>query len=144
MRLTRKDLFLATLRVIVGFCLISYLIFLYLHWVKLVPNKSNFYNLIIMWVLFLLWLFILLMWIFRFCFKKPRLVQFIAWIFIILFANYSWIIDYPQNQYVFLKDILNFLGFLAVVLSFSKLCIYDKCMKKQIEEKKQQMEVIEV
>jgi hypothetical protein len=79
-------------------------------------------------------------WLFKPCFKKPRIIQAFMWIFLILFPVYTWIQDNPAN-YVFLHDILQVIWTLALALSFGKICVYNKCEKKQEEA---EIEIIEV
>jgi len=81
--------------------------------------------------------------IFKPCFKKPRLIQAFMWIFLILFPVYTHIQDNPQNL-VFLHDILQIIGALATILSFGKICVYDKCKKQAEQIKEEEMEIIEV
>ena len=143
--MTKKDLFLMSLRTFVGWALLGYVIYLYINKVDIIPGKVWSYDATILIITGLIALMIIAVWLFRICFKKPRLTQVLMWIFLILFAYYSWITDYPVNHnYVFLRDILVVLWTLATILWFTKLCIYDKCQKIEEKKKEEQMEIIEV
>jgi len=143
--MTKKDLFLMSLRTFVGGALLGYVIYLYVNQVDIVPGKVWSYDATILSIVGLIALMIIAVGLARICFKKPRLTQIFMWIFLILFAYYSWITDYPANpNYVFLRDILVVLWSLATILGFTKLCIYDKCQKIEEKKKEEQMEIIEV
>jgi len=143
--MTKKDLFLMSLRTFVWGALLWYVVYLYINQVDIVPWKVWTYDATILAITWLIWLMIIAVWLFRICFKKPRLTQILMWIFLILFAYYSWITDYPVNHYhVYLRDFLVVLGTLATILWFTKICIYDKCKKIEEKQKEEQMEIIEV
>ncbi len=143
--ITKKDLFLMFLRVIVWVSLLSYVIFLYTHKVDIVPTKPWNYDVVILAIVALISLMIILVWLFRICFKRPRLTMFLMGIFLILFAYYSGIVDYPKNSnMVYLRDILVVLWVLASTLGLTNLCVYDKCKKIEEKIKEEKMEIIEV
>jgi len=136
----KKDILLISLRTIIGISLLSYVIYLSINQADIVPTKPWNYDLtvyIILWILAFAFIFL---WAAKPCFKRPRTIQVIVWIAIILFANYVWLKDNPSS-YIFLKDILSVLWSIITVLWFTKVCIYDKCQQKQEEA---EIEIIEV
>lgn len=136
----KKDIWIMSLRIIIGLSLLAYIIYLYINQADIIPTKSENYDItiyIIVWILACILIFI---WIMKTCFKKPRTLQVIMWIFIILFVNYVWLKDNPSAN-IFIKDILSVIWVIITILWFTKVCIYDKCQKKQEET---EMEIIEV
>ena len=143
--MTKKDLFLMSLRTFIGGALLWYVIYLYVNHIDIVPTKEWPYDATILVITGLIALMMIAVGLFRICFKKPRLTMIFMGIFLILFAFYSGITDYPQNsQPVFLRDILAVIWSLATLLWFTKICIYDKCKKIEEKQKEEQMEIIEV
>ena len=139
----KKDTIVWLLRTIVGLWLLSYVIYLWYNQIDIVPSKEWGYDLTILVITWIIALVMIFVWIAKPCFKKPRIIQGVMWIFLILFAQYSWIVDtYTTHQYLW--DILKVIGALALALSFGKICTYDKCssVEKQIESG--EMEVIEI
>jgi len=139
----KKDNLIGVLRVIVGLGLLSYVIYLWYNHIDIVPGKDWSYDLAILAIVWIISLVMIFVWIAKPCFKKPRIIQAIMWIFLILFAQYSGITDnYEIHQYLW--DILKVIWSLALALSFGKICVYDKCssIEKQIES--WEMEIIEI
>lgn len=134
-----------SIKTLIGISLAWYSVYLFINQTDIVPSKPWNYDIAILIITWLIWLIITGIWLLRICLNKPRLTMILTGIFIILFAYYSWITDYPTNPNpVFLRDILVILWTFAVIFWMTKICIYDKC--KQIEEKKkeEEMEIIEV
>ena len=143
--MTKKDLLLMSIKALIGIGLIWYSAYLFLNQIDIAPSKPWNYDATILLITGLIWLIIAGIWILRVCFNKPRLTMILMGIFIILFAYYSWITDYPTNPNpVFLKDILVVLWTLAVIFWMTKICIYDKCKKIEEKKKEEEMEIIEV
>lgn len=139
----KKDILLSLIRIIIWLWIISYVIFLYTNHKDILPSSTFDKDTIVLAISWLLWLAIFISWLVKPCPKKPRILQVSMWIFIILFANYSWIIDNPTNN-IFLKDMFNFLWTIITILWFTKICIFNKCVKKAEEKKVEEMEIIEV
>ena len=137
----KKDFLIGGLRTIVWLSLLWYVIFLTTKNIDITPNLNN--DMIILSIIWFIALTMIFVGIFKPCFKKPRLIQAFMWIFLILFPVYAWIKDNPQNL-VFLHDILQIIGALAVILSFGKVCVYEKCEKQAEKIKEEEMEIIEV
>jgi len=135
-----KDNLIMSLRIIVSLTLIFYITYLYISKVDIIPTKNWIYDTIVYIIVWILSLIVLFIWITKFCIKKPRITQIIMWIFIIIFANYVWLQD-NISSYIFLKDILNIIWTIMIILWFTKICIYNKCEKKEQEK---EMEIIEV
>ena len=136
----KKDFIVGLLRTVVGLALLWYVIYLQQAHIDIVPNKEYTYDLAILGVTWFVALMMIYVWVFKPCFKRPRIIQAVMWIFLILFANYSWIVDVP-GVHLYLRDILNVIGSLALALSFGKVCVYDKCIKQKEEE---ETEIIEI
>ena len=136
----KKDLIIGSLRTIVGLWLIGYVVFLYQNHIDIVPGKVYSYDLTILAIVAFIALMIIFVGTLKPCFKKPRIIQAFMWIFLILFAYYTWIVDNPANH-MYLRDILAVIGSLALWLSFGKLCVYDRCIKQKEEE---ETEIIEI
>jgi len=136
----KKDIVLMSSKITVGLSLLSYVIYLSIHQLDIIPTKPWNFDLTVYFIIWILACMIIFVWITRFCFKRPRTIQVIIWIAIILFVNYVWIKDNPSSG-IFLKDILSVLWVIITVLWFTKICIYDKCQKKQEEA---EVEIIEV
>jgi len=142
----KKDIIVGLLRTIVGLWLLSYVTYLGYNQIDIIPSKEWGYDLTVLFITWIVALTMIFVWIAKPCFKRPRIIQGIMWVFLILFAQYSWIIDYPNNtfQFAYLWDILKVIWALALWLSFWKMCVYEKCssIEKQIES--WEMEVIEI
>lgn len=134
----KKDIFLRILRVIIGLSLMWYSWFLYKH-NYIIANYFTDYNLIFLWFVFLLGLFIFLMGIFMPCLPKMRLIQFLFWCFLILIW-YFLFKNEPKN-YIYVGDFLRILWALLVILGPLGICKPNKCEQKEKEEK---IEIIEV
>ncbi len=136
----KKDIWIMTLRTIVWLALLSYVIYLSINQADIIPTKAWNFDLTVYIILWILACMMIIVWITRPCFKKPRTFQVIMGIAIILFVNYIWIQD-SSISWIFLKDILSILWAIIIVLWFTKVCVYDKCKKQQEEE---EVEIIEV
>jgi len=141
----KKDIALSILYSLIWSLLLYYVVFLWYYHIDIIPSKTRNYDITIMCIIWAISITIIFIWIFKICLKKPRLTQILLWIFLILFPYYVWITDYPTNtQHVYLKDILVIIWTLSIVLWSTKLCIYNKCIKKEEEQEKADMEIIEV
>jgi len=144
--MTKKDMFLMSLRTLIWSGLLAYVIYLYINQVDIIPTKPWNYDATVLIITWLIALTMIAVGLFRICFSKPRLTMIFMWIFLILFAYYSGIVDYPTNtsNVAFLRDILTVIWTLATLLWATKFCIYDKCKKVEEKKKVEQMEIIEV
>lgn len=129
-----------SLRTIIGLVLLAYIIYLSINQADIIPTKAWNFDLTVYIIIWLFACMMIFVWVMRTCFKRPRTYQIIIWITIILFANYIWIQDNASSA-IFLKDILNVLWAIITVLWFTKVCVYNKCIKKQEED---EIEIIEV
>ena len=143
--ITKKDIVISLFRAIIWSFLFLYTLYLFINKIVIVPGKDWIYNTIIFFIILLLSLVIIIVWVFKICIKKQKIVAFLLWIFLILFAYYSWIVDYPQNwNYVFLRDGLSLLWVIISIIWLTDICFYDKCKELKEKEKEEQMEIIEV
>ncbi len=143
--ITKKDIVISLFRAIIWSFLFLYTLYLFINKIVIVPGKDWIYNTIIFFIILLLSLVIIIVWLFKICIKKQKIVAFLLWIFLILFAYYSWIVDYPQNwNYVFLRDGLSLLWVIISIIWLTDICFYDKCKELKEKEKEEQMEIIEV
>ena len=139
----KKDLLISIVRIIIWLSLVSYIMYLWYNHIDILPTKTWDNDLIVLSIVWILWATILISWIIKPCFKKPRITQIIMWLIIILFPTYAWIID-NHILHIYLWDILEFLWVIITILWFTKICIYDSCVKKAEIKKVEEMEVIEV
>ncbi len=135
--MSKKDLALRIIRIILWLSLVGYAYYIYSN--KLIITSNPDFN--VYWVGFLVafGIFVLVMGIVNICLPRMKTIQFLAWIFLILFGYYFFK-DNPEKC-VFVSDILRVLWVLLVVLGPFGLCVPNKC--KKIEEEKK-IEIIEV
>ena len=136
----KKDLIIWWMRTIVGLALLWYVIFIWFNQLDIIPNKTWNYDLTVLVIIWAISAMMIFSWLVKPCFKRPRTMQAIMWAVLILLPYYVGIQDNLTN-YLFLWDILKVIGSLALALSFGKVCVYEKCEKKQEEE---EVEIIEV
>ena len=136
----KKDLVLSIVRILIWLSLLSYIIYLFINKADIIPSQTRNYDATIYCIIWFFAIAITVSWIIKPCIKKQRTIMVIMWITIILFANYVWLKDNPSS-YIFLRDVLNVLWTIITILWFTKVCIYDKCQKKQEEA---EIEIIEV
>jgi len=139
----KKDLLVWWLRVVVGLSLLTYVLYIYFNHIDIVPTKQWWYDIVILAIIAFIWLIMIYVWTIKPCFKRPRVIQFFMWVFLILFPQYVGMVD-NASLHLFLHDILQIIWSLAIILSFSKACIYDKCEKVEEQIKNWEMEIIEV
>jgi len=139
----KKDIIISIIRTIIWLSLISYVSYLWYNHMDILPTQIWNNDVIVLSIVWALWVMITIAWIIKPCFKKPRVTQVIAGLIVILFPTYAWIID-NSILHIYLWDILRVLWVVITVLWFTKLCIYDSCIKKAEEKKVEKMEIIEV
>ena len=139
----KKDLIISTVRIIIWLSLISYVSYLWYNHTDILPNQTWNNDITVLSIAWILWAMITISWIIKPCFKKPRVSQVITGLIIILFPTYTWITD-NYTLHIYLWDILRLLWVIITILWFTKLCIYDSCVKKAEKKKVEEMEIIEV
>jgi len=139
----KKDIIISAIRIIIWLALISYVSYLWYNHINILSTKNWNNNIIILSIVWILGFSIIIWWIIKPCFKKPRTTQVIVWLIIILFPSYSWIVDnYVSHAYLW--DILRLLWIVITILWTTKICIYDSCIKKTEKKQMEEMEIIEV
>ena len=139
----KKDIIISIVRIIIWLSLISYVSYLWYNHMDILPTQTWNNDVIVLSIVWALWTMITISWIIKPCFKKPRVTQVIAGLIVILFPTYAWITDNP-TLHIYLWDILRVLWVIITILWFTKLCVYDSCVKKAEEKKVEEMEIIEV
>lgn len=135
-----KDIIVRTLRIIIWWWIAWYMAFVFLNNLVIVNDSllnNNQFVIIFVW---LLWLFMFVMWVFALCMPRAKLVQFIFWIFLILFSSY--VLKDNPSKLIFIWDILRVVWVFLMVAWPIWLCVTENCKKKAEEAKI--VEIIEV
>lgn len=136
----KKDITISIIKILIWLSILLYTIYLWYFKIDIIPDKIWTFDLIILIIIWLFSVFLTIAWALKICPKKPRITQILVWLWLILFANMSWIKDNPViNNYLW--DILSLIWVLITILWLTKLCIYNKCQK---EKETKDVEVIEV
>lgn len=133
----KKDIILRIVRILIWLWLLAYVGWIYYNKYNICVNPD--WNLYAILFVSVLGLFIFAVGILMPCFPKMRLIQFLFWIFLIIFSYYFFKDD--PWRYIFIRDILRIIGALLVILWPLGVCVPNKCIKQE-EEKK--IEIIEV
>lgn len=132
-----KDKIVSWIRLVVGWWLLWYIAYLYMH--GLIVTKNAGYNLIVLGFIWLIAFWILFMWIRPVYIKRFKTMQVLFWVFLIIFSQLL-LLDNPSSN-VFLGDIIKVLWVFMIIIGPTWFCIPEK-IKKQVEESK--IEIIEV